>query len=76
MIFLLHHKGQSSPEEIALVFGMPKTNVASVIDRLVSKKLVSRHEDTSDRKRYLLSLTDEGKSRVVRFRELRIPPIT
>ena len=76
VIFLLYHKGQSSPGEIALAFGVPKANVTSVIDRLVNKGLVSRHENPSDRRRYLLSLTDEGKSRVVRLREIRIATIT
>jgi len=76
VIFLLYHKGQSSPGEIALAFGVPKANVTSVIDRLVNKGLVSRHENPSDRRRYLLSLTDEGKSRVVRLRGIRIAAIT
>ena len=76
VIFLLYHKGQSSPGEIALAFGVPKANVTSVIDRLVNKGLVSRHENPSDRRRHLLSLTDEGKSRVVRLREIRIATIT
>jgi len=76
VIFLLYHKGQSSPGEIALAFGVPKANVTSVIDRLVNKGLVSRHENPSDRRRYLLSLTDEGKNRVVRLREIRIATIT
>ncbi len=76
VIFLLYHKEQSSPGEIALAFGVPKANVTSVINRLVNKGLVSRHENPSDRRRYLLSLTDEGKSRVVRLREIRIATIT
>ena len=76
VIFLLYHKGQSSPGEIALAFGVPKANVTSVIDRLVNKGLVSRHENPSDRRRYLLSLTDDGKNRVVRLREIRIATIT
>ena len=76
VIFLLFHKGQSSPGEIALAFGVPKANVTSVINRLVNKRLVSRYEDPSDRRRYVLSLTDEGKSHVVRLREIRIAAIT
>ena len=76
VIFLLYHKRQSSPGEIALAFGVPKANVTSVINRLVNKGLVSRHENPSDRRRYLLSLTDEGKSRVVRLREIKIATMT
>ena len=70
VIFLLFHKGQSSPGEIALAFGVPKANVTSVIDRLLNKGLVSRHEDPSDRRRYLLSLTDKGKKMMVEHKNL------
>ena len=76
VIFLLYHKEQSSPGEIALAFGVPKANVTSVINRLVNKGLISRHENPSDRRRYLLSLTDEGKNHVVRLREIKIATIT
>ena len=70
VIFLLFHKGELSPGEIARVFGVPKTNVTNVINRLVTKGLLNRCEDPADRRRCLLSLTDEGKNRVIRLREI------
>jgi len=70
VIFLLYHKVQSSPGEIAKDFNVPKANVTNVIDRLVGKGLVSRKENPDDRRSYLLSLTGEGKNQVSRLVEI------
>lgn len=70
VIFLLSFKGSVSPGEVAESFGVPKANVTSVIDRLVGKGLISRQENPGDRRSYILSLTEEGKSRVERLREI------
>ena len=70
VIFLLSFKGRVSPGEVAESFGVPKANVTSVIDRLVGKGLVSRQENPDDRRSYILSLTEEGRSQVERLREI------
>jgi len=70
VIFLLSFKGRVSPGEVAESFGVPKANVTSVIDRLVGKGLVSRQENPGDRRSYILSLTEEGRSQVERLREI------
>jgi len=70
VIFLLSFKCRVSPGEVAESFGVPKANVTSVIDRLVGKGLVSRQENPDDRRSYILSLTEEGKSQVDRLREV------
>jgi len=70
VMFLLSFKGRSSPGEVAASFGVPKANVTSIIDRLVDKGLISRQENPDDRRSYILSLTEEGKSQVERLREI------
>jgi len=70
VIFLLSFKGRVSPGEVAESFGVPKANVTSVVDRLVAKGLVSRQENPDDRRSYILSLTEEGRSQVERLREI------
>ncbi|AKG52735.1 transcriptional regulator MarR family [Dehalogenimonas sp. WBC-2] len=72
VIFLLACKGEASPGEVAEAFGVPKANVTSVIDRLVGKGLVSRRENTEDRRGYILSLTKEGENQVEQLRTLGI----
>jgi len=44
--------------------------LAGVIDRLVEKVLISRQHDPDDHGSYILSLTEEGKSRVERLQEI------
>ena len=70
VMFLLSFKGRSSPGEMAASFGVPKANVTSIIDRLVEKGLISRQGNPDDRRSYILSLTEEGKSQVERLREI------
>ena len=70
VIFLLFFKGSASPGEVAESFGVPKANVTSVIDRLVGKGLVNRQENQDDRRSYILSLTEEGRSQVKQLREI------
>jgi DNA-binding MarR family transcriptional regulator len=70
ILFLLSFKGRSSPGEVAASFGVPRANVTSIIDRLVEKGLISRQRNPDDRRSYILSLTEEGKSQVERLREI------
>ena len=70
VMFLLSFKGRSSPGEVAESFGVPKANVTGIIGRLVDKGIVSRQENPGDRRSYILSLTEEGKSQVERLREI------
>lgn len=70
IMFLLSFRGRSSPGEVARSFGVPRANVTGTIDRLVEKGLVSRKENPDDRRRYILSLTEEGRSQVERLRAI------
>ncbi len=70
IMFLLSFTGRSSPGEVAGSFGVPRANVTSTIDRLVERGLISRQENPDDRRSHILSLTEEGKSRVERLREI------
>jgi DNA-binding MarR family transcriptional regulator len=70
IMFLLSFKGRSSPGEAAASFGVPRANLTSIIDRLVEKGLISREKNPDDRRSYILSLTEEGKSQVERLREI------
>jgi len=70
IMFLLYARGSSSPGEVAASFGVARANVTGPIDRLVRKGLVSRREDPDDRRRCVLSLTEEGRGEVERLRAL------
>ena len=70
IVFLIHHHKKLSPGEAADALGVSKANVTGVINRLVVKGLVSRRENPADRRGYILSLTEKGRSQVERFQEL------
>ena len=70
IMFLLSFRGRSSPGEAAASLGVPRANVTSIIDRLVERGLISRQENPDDRRSYIISLTEEGKSQVERLREI------
>ena len=70
IMFLLSFKGRSSPGDAAASFGVPRANVTSIIDRLVEKGLISRQENPDDRRSYILSLTEEGRSQMERLRQI------
>ena len=70
IVFLIHHYEKLSPGEVADALGVSKANVTGVINRLVVKGLVSRRENPTDRRGYILSLTEKGRSQVERLQEL------
>jgi DNA-binding MarR family transcriptional regulator len=70
IVFLIYHHEQLSPGEAADALGVSKANVTGVINRLVVKGLVNRRENPADRRGYILSLTEKGRSQVERLQEL------
>jgi DNA-binding MarR family transcriptional regulator len=70
IMLLLYSKVRSSPGEVAASLGVPRANVTGTIDRLVKKGMVSRQENPDDRRRSILSLTEEGRGQVERLREI------
>jgi DNA-binding MarR family transcriptional regulator len=69
IVFLIYHHGELSPGEVADALGVSKANVTGVINRLVVRGLVNRRENPSDRRGYILSLTETGRSQVERLQE-------
>ena len=70
IVFLIYHHKELSPGEAADALGVSKANVTGVINRLVVRGLVGRRENPSDRRSYILSLTETGHSQVERLQEL------
>jgi DNA-binding MarR family transcriptional regulator len=49
-------------QTLAAALGSPASRLVALIDELESKRLVARHENESDRRRYALCLTAKGNS--------------
>ncbi|MBS4536360.1 MarR family transcriptional regulator [Clostridium sp. D2Q-14] len=59
-----------SPSTLGKYLDMRKGSLTTLIDSLVEKNLILKEMDNNDRRRYLLSLTDEGKKYFENQREI------
>lgn|SRR3712207_611215 len=57
---VLHKNGESSIGHVQETILMTGGNIPVIVNNLIKKGLLVRKQDESDRRRYLLSLTDEG----------------
>jgi len=63
LAFLYRHRG-ASPSEVALHVGLMRPTTSKMIDGLVRHGWVGRQDDSRDRRRVHLRLTDKGMSRI------------
>ncbi len=68
-----HGKDGIRPGSLAETLGLEASSVVRVIDHLIKKGLVERHEDPNDRRARILHLTADGKQRVAKIEEALIP---
>src|SRR5512146_361672 len=67
----LHHLGDGvRQKDLAASVGIEGPSLVRLIDTLVSKGLIQRSEDGTDRRAKLLCLTPEGQMIVARIREI------
>ena len=70
-LFFISNQGSAHSGKLATALGVTPTNITGIIDRLVKQGLVSRTEDTQDRRVILLQATARGEELVVKLRERR-----
>jgi DNA-binding MarR family transcriptional regulator len=61
ILLTLHENGSSSISEIAKKLLISNPNMTSLIDRLISKKMVERVQDSKDRRIIKILITEEGE---------------
>lgn len=59
IIFLKHH-GPTYITEAASHLTISKPNMTPIIDKLLAEELIQRYEDSSDRRKTLIALTDKA----------------
>jgi DNA-binding MarR family transcriptional regulator len=64
LVRLLHH-GTLTQSKLGQLHHTDRTSMVSCIDDLEAKGLVERRRDPNDRRAYLVSLTDHGRSTLV-----------
>jgi MarR family transcriptional regulator, organic hydroperoxide resistance regulator len=65
-------KGKTNFKKIAEALGVTPPNITGIIDRLVEQGLVSRTENSEDRRIMLLQVTDKGQQLLTNLRESRV----
>lgn len=61
LVFLSRHEG-ASLSDVAEHIGLRLPSISKMVDGLVARKLVTREEDSADRRRITLSLTRQGRA--------------
>jgi DNA-binding MarR family transcriptional regulator len=60
----IHEEGSASQNQLGRLTAMDPATMQGVVGRLMARGLVARQPDPSDRRRTLLTLTDEGEALV------------
>ena len=68
-LFFISNQESINSKELAAALGVTPTNTTGIVDRLVKQGLVSRTEDTRDRRMLLLRATDKGEELLTKLRE-------
>lgn len=64
-------QGQTNMSRIASALGVALPSATATVERLVQRDLVQRHEDPTDRRLVVCSLTDKGVSLAGAFEEFQ-----
>ncbi len=68
-LFFISNQGSANSKTLAETLKVTPTNITGIIDRLVKQGLVSRSEDTHDRRVLILRATNKGEALVANLRE-------
>jgi DNA-binding MarR family transcriptional regulator len=68
-LFLIAREGSMNTKSLAEELGVTPSNVTGIIDRLVKQGLVSRQENTEDRRMLQIQVTDKGETILTGLRE-------
>jgi DNA-binding MarR family transcriptional regulator len=66
-LVVISERGPISQKELADLVGLHPSDVVDLIDQLEANGWVSRDRDPTDRRRYRLTLTNDGRAALARF---------
>lgn len=58
---LVEEQGDMNPSDLANKLGHSRARMSRIIESLEAKDFISRKQDTKDKRRYLISITDKGR---------------
>ena len=68
-LFFIDFEGSTNFKKLATALGVTPPNVTGIVDHLVEQGLVSREENSDDRRMLVLKTTDKGKALLAKLRE-------
>jgi DNA-binding MarR family transcriptional regulator len=68
-LFFISNQGSTSLGKLASALGVTPANVTGIVDRLVEHKLITRVENTQDRRMLIVRTTEKGEELVANLRE-------
>jgi len=71
-LLFIASKGKTNFKKIAEALGVTPPNITGIIDRLVEQGLVSRTENSEDRRIMLLEVTEKGQHLLTNLKENRV----
>ncbi len=71
MLYMIFYHREVSPKDIADNLGITKSAVTQLLDPLVEKDLVQRHNDPRDRRIIRLGITTKGKRLIRQWTKLK-----
>ncbi len=69
-LHLVAAEGETRMSVLATRLGVTLSTVSGLVERLVEAGCLSRHDDPSDRRQVVVSLTPEGEALIARFHDL------
>jgi MarR family transcriptional regulator, organic hydroperoxide resistance regulator len=75
-LFFISNEGSTNIRKLAIALGVTPANVTGIVDRMLQQDLISRTENSEDRRMLLLQVTDKGRALVMDLRERQMSQLT
>lgn len=73
--YLVTHEGPLHPKDLSIAMAVSTARIATLLNKLEEKNQVRRYVDPDDKRQLIVTLTDEGRQRILQYRAEILPDI-